>query len=148
MDRLSSRRSVCVLGDFLAAFSSRFYSQVLTMSLPRISSLCNFLRDLQQRRPHLAPELSKGLSFANRNAHSRVPAVTTYPNFPVCMQLVASRVVASSRLNINLYGSYFAAGMAGMLYSNIISTLFIKADVLLQSPTATAHHRLRVLLAA
>lgn len=118
------------------------------MSLQRISSLCNFLRTLEQRRPHLAPELFEGLSFANRNAHSRVPAVTTYPNFPVRMQLVASRVVAFTGLNINLYGSYFATGMAGQLYPNITSTLFIRADVLLQSPTATAPHRLRVHLAA
>ena len=101
------------------------------MSLQRISGLCNLLRNLQQRRPNLAPELSKGLSFAIRNAHSRVPAVATYPNFPICIQLVASRVVASPGLNINLYGSYFAAGMAGQLYPNIISTLFLRADVLL-----------------
>ena len=103
---------------------------------------------IELRRPHLFPEFSRGLASANKNACSRIAAVTTYPSVPICLQLVASRVVASTGLNVSLYGSYFAAGMDGQLYPNIISMLFISADVLLQSRTATAHHRLRVHLAA
>ena len=89
-----------------AVFSSSFHSQVLTMSLQRISSPCNFPKNLEEpRRPRLFPGFSRGLVFAHRNACSRIPAVTTCSGFPICLQLVAFCVVASTRLNIKLYGA-------------------------------------------
>lgn len=122
-DRLLQRR---LNYDFLAAFASNFYSQVLTMSLQRISSLYNFLRLLEEPlQPRLFPELSKGIVFANRNACSCISAVTTCPSFPLCLWRDASLMVASTGLDIRLYGSYFAARVDGQMLPNIISMLFI-----------------------
>ena len=123
----------------------QFCSQVLTMFLQRISSLCKFPTNSEELRQfHSFPEFSYRLFSAKKNACSRIPAITTYPSVPICLQLVASRAVESTGIDIRLYGSYFATRVVGQLFLNILTIFFIRADVLLHSQIAIAHHRLRV----
>ena len=127
----------------------QFCLQVLAMSLQRISRLCKFLRNSEElRQTHSFLQLSYRIFSARKDACSRIPAITTYPSFPICLQVVASRVVESTGIDIKLHGSYLTTRVDGQLFLNILTMFNIRADVLLHSQIAIAHYRLRVHLAA